>query len=183
MKSPKANLMSKPTGNDFYTGTPLGNKQGGWWSIPLEDLLQALSIDLTRGLSQAQVDGSRSSFGQNTLEELKPTRIWGLILDGVKEPMMAMLLSIAALSLFFGKPAEAAVMVFVVAAYISVEFINKYRSDRTMARLRELTQPTSKVLRDGRIQEIRTSDVVVGDVVIFFEGTRVPADVRLIESF
>ena len=160
-----------------------GDELGRWWSIPLEGLLQALTIDPTRGLSQAQIGGSRASFGSNTLQELKPTRIWELILDGVKEPMMAVLLSIAALSLFFGKPAEASVMVFVVAAYISVEFINKYRSDRTMARLRELTQPMTKVLRGGRIQEIRTSDVVVGDVVILAEGVRVPADVRLVESF
>jgi Ca2+-transporting ATPase len=163
--------------------TPPGDEPGRWWGVPLKDLLQTLSVDPTRGLEPAQIDGQRCSFGSNTLEELKPTRIWELILDGVKEPMMAVLLSIAALSLFFGKPAEAAVMVFVVAAYISVEFINKYRSDRTMARLRELTQPTSRVLRDGQLQEIRTSDVVVGDVVIFFEGTRVPADVRLVESF
>ena len=130
--------------NGFSAITPAKNKIDRWWSIPLGNLLQSLSIDLSRGLSQAQVDRSRSSFGQNTLEELKPTKIWGLILDGVKEPMMVVLLSIVGLSLFFGKPAEAAVMVFVVAAYISVEFINKYRSDRTMARLRELTQRKSK---------------------------------------
>jgi len=168
--------------NDIPAKFPPGDKLGRRWSIPLEDLLPSLSIDVAQGLSQAQVDSSRASFGANTLEELKPTRIWDLILDGVKEPMMAVLLSIAALSLLFGKPAEAAVMVFVVAAYISVEFINKFRSDRTMARLRELTQPMTKVLRDDRLQEIRTSDVVVGDVVILSEGVRVPADVRLVES-
>jgi Ca2+-transporting ATPase len=58
---------------------------------------------------------------------------------------MIVLLSIAALSLAFGKPVEAVVMMFVVAAYIAVEFVNKFRSDRIMTRLRERTrQPLSR---------------------------------------
>jgi Ca2+-transporting ATPase len=159
------------------------NKARFWWSVPYLELVASLSIDASRGLSKVQVNSHRRSFGSNALEEIKPTSVWELILDGVKEPMMVLLLSIAAHSLLFGKPAEAVVMIFVVAAYITVEFINKFRTDRTMASLRELTQPMTKVVRDGRIHEIRTSDVVVGDVVILSEGVRVPADIRLIESF
>lgn len=101
-----------------------------------------------------------------------------LIFESVKEPMMLLLLAIALLSLLFGKSIEAMVMVFVVAAYISVEFINKYRSDRTMARLRALTQPVTKVLRAGKFIEVPTEDVVV-----LSKGVRVPADLRLLESF
>jgi len=154
-----------------------------WWSTPREDVIHSLGGDVTQGLSQEQIDAHRRAFGSNALEEIKPTGVWELILDGVKEPMMVLLLSIAALSLLFGKAAEAGVMVFVVAAYIGVEFINKFRTDRTMARLRELTQPVTKVLRGRRIQEIGTAEVVVGDVVILSEGVRVPADIRLIESY
>ncbi len=156
---------------------------GNWWSTPLEDLIPSLGVDVARGLSPEGVAAQRRTFGSNALEEIKPTGVWELILDGAKEPMMVLLLSIAVLSLLFGKPAEAAVMVFVVAAYIGVEFVNKFRTDRTMARLRELTQPVTRVLRDGRIQEVNTADVVVGDVVILSEGVRVPADIRLIESY
>ena len=63
-----------------------------------------------------------------------------------------------------------------------MEFINKYRSDRIMTRLRELTQPATSVLRNGKPQEIPTADVVRGDVVLLSEGMRIPADVRLLES-
>ncbi len=68
-----------------------------------------------------------------------PTSPWTLLIEGIKQPMMVLLLSIAAISLAFGKLVEAIMMMFVVAAYISVEFINNRRSDRTMTRLRELT--------------------------------------------
>ena len=96
---------------------------------------------------------------------------------------MVLLLAIAVLSLFFGKPLEALVMVFVVFAYILVEFFNKWRTDRTMARLRRFTQPTTKILRGGKLVEIPSGEVVVGDIAILTEGMRVSADMLLIESF
>ncbi|OGH41314.1 MAG: hypothetical protein A2965_01675 [Candidatus Levybacteria bacterium RIFCSPLOWO2_01_FULL_40_96] len=154
-----------------------------WWSQPINQLIKTFNLDVAKGLSQKQEKENRVSYGTNTLTEIKPTSVGELILEGIKEPMMIVLLSIGGISLLFGKPVEAIVMVFVVAAYIGVEFINKFRTDRTMARLRELTEPTTKVLRDGKQQEIQTSEVVVGDVIILSEGVRVPADMRLVESY
>jgi P-type Ca2+ transporter type 2C len=153
-----------------------------WWSESQDAILQALQVDPARGLSNDQVARQRASFGANILEDIKRAGIGALILDGVKEPMMIVLLSIAVLSLAFGKPVEAAVMVFVVAAYIAVEFVNKFRSDRIMTRLRELTQPATTVVRDGVSKEVVTADVVTGDIVLLSEGMRVPADLRLLES-
>lgn len=153
-----------------------------WWSDSQDSLFEALQVDPSRGLSDDQVQGRRESFGANILEEIRPAGVWTLILDGVKEPMMIVLLSIAGLSLAFGKPVEAFVMIFVVAAYIAVEFLNKFRTDRIMTRLRELTQPATSVLRNGTTQEVPTPDVVTGDIVLLSEGMRVPADIRLIES-
>ena len=53
---------------------------------------------------------------------------------------------------------------------------------RGMTRLRELTQPSTTVIRNGRAQDVPTDDVVVGDIVVLSEGSRVPADLRLLES-
>jgi len=96
--------------------------------------------------------------------------------------MMVLLLSIATISFVFRELVEGVVMVFVVAAYISVEFLNKFRADRTMAKLRELTQPTTRVIREGKEQMIPTVDVVVCDLIVLSAGVRIAADARLIES-
>jgi len=155
---------------------------GYWWALPKEKILDALKVDPENGLVTERVQEYRAAFGANTMEELKPTSAWTLLLESVKQPMMVLLLSIAAISFAFGELIEAVVMLFVVSAYVSVEFINKHRSDRIMARLRELTQPTAKVVREGKEQEIPTSDVVVGDLIILSSGVRVAADARLMES-
>lgn len=66
------------------------------------------------------------------------------------------------------------VMVFVVTAYIGIEFINKYRTDRTMTQLRRLTSPTAQVIRNGERQVVATGDIVCGDVLVLAEGSRIP---------
>src|SRR3990167_3505131 len=154
-----------------------------WWTIPQSSILTMFSSDATNGLSSETVEKSRDTFGANTIDEVKPTGALELILDGVREPMMIVLLSIGALSFVFGKAGEAIVMIFVVAAYIAVEFVNKYRTDRTMTKLRQLTSPTTKVIREGEAQEVPTTDIVAGDVLVLTEGVRIPADGRLLESY
>ncbi len=153
-----------------------------WWTLTQQQIQKIFAVDYESGLSAEQVGRHLVSFGTNAITELKPTSVIALLLEGIKEPMMVLLLSVAALSLVFGENVEAAVMIFVVIAYVSVEFVNKLRTDRTMARLRELTQPTTKVIREGRVEEIPTTDVVVGDLIIISAGVRIPADARLIES-
>jgi len=158
-------------------------KKVAWWSVPPASLLSEFGSNARDGLSADRVSKLRDRFGANTIDEVKPTSALKLILEGVREPMMLVLLAIAALSFAFGKVDEAIVMVFVVAAYIAVEFINKYRTDRTMTALRRLTSPTTKAIRDGEEREIQTTDVVDGDILVLTEGVRIPADGRLLESY
>lgn len=153
-----------------------------WWAMSGENVLEALKSDGDRGLSQQQVAENRARYGANVIEAIKPASAWSLLFDSVRQPMMLLLLAIAALSLVFGKLAEAVVMVFVVLAYAAVELINKYRSDRVLARLKKLALPATRVIRDGRVQDIPTTDLVVGDIMVLTPGYLVQADARLIGS-
>lgn len=155
---------------------------GHWWTLSQQQIQKSLAVDYESGLSAEQVRRHQASYGRNVIIELKPTSVIALLLEGIEEPMMVLLLSVAGLSVIFGEIVEAAVMIFVVIAYVSVEFANKLRTDRTMARLRELTQPTTRVIREGRAEEIPTADVAVGDLIIVSAGVRIPADARLVDS-
>lgn len=153
-----------------------------WWSIPQDKILSLLHVVPQQGLSDSQIIEYRKKFGTNTFMESKQKNIFSLIVEGIKEPMMLLLLSIALLSLIFGKIVEAIAMIFVVAAYVSVEFINKYRTDAIMTRLKNLSKPTTKVIRNGVVTEIKTSEIVIGDILILSEGVLVPADARLLSA-
>ncbi len=153
------------------------------WSVPIEQIITTFNVNTQNGLTVKQVQEYRTQFGMNALEKNKATSIGTLLLEGLKEPMIILLLGIASLSLLFGKLTEAFAMIFVVIAYILVEFINKYRSDRVMAKLKSLVSPTARVLRDGNEYQIPTEDIVVGDILILSEGALIPADGRLLTSF
>jgi len=153
-----------------------------WWSHPAEESLDALGVNPDRGLSQRQVEKNRQKYGKNRLEDAGPASLWTLLWESVKSPMMVLLLSIAGISLALGQIREALVMVFVVAMYVGVHLLNKARSDRTMARLREVQAPKTSVLRDGKLQEIDFEQIVVGDMLPLNSGSRIPADARLVSA-
>lgn len=153
-----------------------------WLHMSKQQLLTALQVNPAIGLTNEQVATSRRQYGSNIVTPVQPMSTGALLLEGIKEPMMVLLLSIAAISLLFKKYTEAIAMLFVVAAYITVEFINKHRTDQIMTKLRTITAPTTRVLRAGAITNIPSNDIVIGDMLIITEGTIVPADARLITA-
>lgn len=153
-----------------------------WWAGPISNLADFYDTDIKAGLSETQVLKNAERFGKNTFAELKPASTFSLLIEGIKSPMMLLLLSIAVLSLIFSRFLEAAVMVFVVLAYVFIELINKARTDRTLKQLKALAQPTITVIRAGKKSEIVSSELVVGDLIVLSSGVRVSADGRIIES-
>jgi P-type Mg2+ transporter len=65
---------------------------------------------------------------------------------------------------------------------VSINFVQTYRSQRAIDKLRENVTPTATVLRDRRWQEINRHEVVPGDIVRMSAGDLVPADGQLLES-
>jgi len=153
-----------------------------WWTCSISNLANFYNTDIKTGLSEIQVQKNAEKFGINTFTELKTASTFSLLIEGIKSPMMLLLLSIAVLSLIFSEYLEAAVMIFVVLAYVFIELINKARTDRTLKQLKALAQPTLTVIRAGNKSEIASSELVVGDLIVLSSGVRVPADGRIIES-
>lgn len=147
-----------------------------------EQLIKELQINVTTGLTEQQVIDHRARFGSNTILTLQPRSIASIMFTSLKEPMMLLLLSIAILSLLLKKYSSAIFMVFEVIAYVCLELFNTFRADRTMLHLKKLSQPTSKVLRNGSIVEIAIHEIVIGDIIILCEGVIIPADAQLFES-
>lgn len=161
------------------------NRQGNealWWSLSPENIIARVHSNADNGLSLSQVVSNRAAFGVNTIAETIPKSLITLIIEGIKEPMMLLLSVVAVLSLIFGKLGEALAMMFVITAYISVELLNKYRTDRIMIRLKKLASPMTRVVRDGVFMQVPTQDVVAGDVLILSEGVLISADARLISA-
>ena len=150
---------------------------------PIEKWLDTLHVKPNTGLTSIHVEEHRRLYGENRPEEESPPSFLSLLQENLHEPMILLLLSIALLSLLFGKEIESVVMCGVVVAYVTIHGLNRYRSQTVLARLKGMTQPRYTLLRDGRRVDIAQEEIVVGDILLFSEGTKVPVDMKLIESF
>ncbi|HIA92129.1 TPA: cation-translocating P-type ATPase [Candidatus Saccharibacteria bacterium] len=76
-----------------------------------------------------------------------------------------------------------ALLIFAIVIAIAITgFLNEYRAEKTVEALRKLVSQNTKVLREGKVIEIPSSQLVPGDIVLLEEGQKIPADVRLIEA-
>ncbi len=134
------------------------------------------------GLTSDQVNLSREKFGQNTLKYKQESTILDAIKKLAKEPMIILLLLASLIYFVSGKPGDG---IFLVSAIIIVSVISLFQDSRSrnaLQKLKSLTQPTCKVIRNGKVEEINSEDLVVGDSLMVEEGTSITADGIIVHS-
>ena len=140
------------------------------------------------GLTDKQVEESRSKFGSNEIPDSEPTTFWEEFKETFSDPMIKILLAIAALMIvmfFFGyaeiyEPLGTIVAVLIVATVSAKTGVASDTKDRE---LKDNTEKDKcKVHRNGVITVIDVDDVVVGDKVLLQSGDKIPADGVLIDG-
>jgi Ca2+-transporting ATPase len=143
------------------------------------DLSSPASI---RGLREADAQARLKSEGYNELprpDRRTPLRI---ILEVMREPMLALLLGGGAIYLVLGDSKEALVLLGFATLSIVITVVQETRTERVLEALRDLTSPRALVIRDGERKRIAGREVVRGDFIVLEEGDRVPADAVIVQS-
>lgn len=135
------------------------------------------------GLTTKLVEESRNKHGSNTLTQIPPDPLWKKILEGFKDPMIMILLValVVQVVLFFLGQAEWFEPVGILIAILianGVASVSESRQEGKASALKaeEEAKETAKVIRDGKLEEIHVSEVVVGDIVYLQAGDKIPAD-------
>lgn len=133
------------------------------------------------GLSASQVIQSRLDNGRNEIIDNK-NHLASLIKDLLKEPMLILLVVASIIYFVSGNYRDGFFMVSALIIVTGISLYQESRSKKALEKLRSLTQPLCRVIRDRRISTIPREEVVVGDYIIIEEGTSVPADGIIIQS-
>jgi len=134
------------------------------------------------GLSQQEVLAAKEKFGSNSLDYKKENGFLEAAKSLVKEPMVILLLVASIIYFISGDIGDG---IFLVSAIVLVATISLYqysRSRNALEKLKNFTQPTCKVIRDGEIVEISSEELVLGDSLMVEEGTSISADGIIIRS-
>lgn len=140
------------------------------------------------GLTDKQVEESRSKFGSNEIPDSEPTTFWDEFKETFSDPMIRILLAIAALMIvmFFFGYAEIYEPLGTIVAVLIVAIVSAKTGVASDTKYRELKDNTEKdkckVHRNGMITVIDVDDVVVGDKVLLQSGDKIPADGVLIDG-
>ncbi len=133
------------------------------------------------GLSGQEAQKRLSDQGPNALVGLKVDPLWKKYLRQYKDWMILLLVASVGISLFLDDVHAAVVLAALILFNTVIGFVQEYRAEKTMQALERLVKPAAEVLRDGKLVQIDSRELVCGDVVRLTEGQTIPADVRIIE--
>ncbi len=134
------------------------------------------------GLTDEQVLQSRASHGQNKLVFEKENRFLDALRGLAKEPMVILLLVASVIYFASGDYGDGIFLAIAIVMVASISLYQDSRSRHALQKLKDFTQPHSKVYRNGEVIEIKSEELVVGDSLIVDEGSTIPADGTIIHS-
>ncbi|MDD5593227.1 MAG: cation-transporting P-type ATPase [Candidatus Margulisbacteria bacterium] len=135
------------------------------------------------GLTTEEAGARLKKYGPNQITAEKKITFIDIFWEEVREPMILLLLFTGFLYSLWGKLDDALTIIVVILILVGVEVYNEFRAKKTIAALRQLSEPTTAVWRDGKLLEVPAETVVPGDVLALQSGRRISADARLIEAF
>ena len=135
-----------------------------------------------QGLSQAQVISSREKYGKNSVIYQHENAVWEALKGFLKDPMVILLLVASVIYFVSGQTGDGVFMVLAIVLVSGISMYQDSRSKNALEKLQDLSQPKSKVIRDGSVEEIKSEDLVVGDSLLVEEGTAISADGIIVHS-
>ena len=134
------------------------------------------------GLSPEEVLDSRKKNGSNTLEYKKENAFLDALKSLAKEPMVILLLIASAIYFIRGNTGDGIFLASAVVLVAGISLFQDSRSRNALEKLKDFTKPTCTVIRNGKEEQIKSEDLVVGDCLMVEEGTSIAADGIIIHS-
>ncbi len=163
----------------------------------IEKVVNAMNTSIEKGLSESEAAARLEKYGKNELIKEKGKTALQIFIGQFKSFLVYLLLFAIAISVVIGlwesgRPGaedwsseytDAIVIAAILIANAALGFYQEYQAEKSMESLKKLAPHFAKVRRDGKVSEIAVEDVALGDIILFEDGDKFPADLRLIKEF
>lgn len=146
-----------------------------------EQVLNELKTNAENGLTEREVKQRLLEYGSNELPA-QESSWWRILLTQFASPFIYLLLAIVAVTVVLGDANSAIVISACILLNTFVGFYQEYKAERSLYLLKQYLAAKVTVLRDGREQEVVSSTLVPGDILLLYPGDIIPADVRFIKA-
>ncbi|OGX52365.1 MAG: hypothetical protein A2321_00455, partial [Omnitrophica WOR_2 bacterium RIFOXYB2_FULL_45_11] len=151
-----------------------------WWHLTIEEAARALGANSSLGLASDEAQARLQKYGPNQLKEKKPISPLSIFLSQFQDFIVWILIAAALVSGFLKEWIDACAIIAIVILNAILGFVQEYRAEKSLAALKKLSSPASKVIRDGQHNVISSHELVPGDLITLEAGDNVPADSRMV---
>jgi calcium-translocating P-type ATPase len=152
-----------------------------WHAMDLTAVEAALDTS-EQGLSSAAALERLQRYGPNQIAEARPFSNLAILLHQFQSPLIYILVLATIVTVLVGEPVDAGVIAAVLVLNAVIGFVQERGAAVSMRALSRLAAPRARVVRGGRALEVRSRELVPGDLVLLESGDRVPADLRLVAA-
>jgi Ca2+-transporting ATPase len=153
-----------------------------WHSRTAADVAAALEVDPDRGLDNDAVQQRLRKYGPNELPKEPPPSVWVVARAQLSNPMNIMLIIVAVASFAIGQIPTGLVVTALVTFNVVMGSNQELKARASVEALAQLQVPRARVRRGGRVDDVESTGLVPGDVVLLEAGDVVPADGRILSS-
>src|SRR5215470_15389013 len=164
------------------TTTKPAPAQVAWYTLSAQDAAAALGVHPEQGLGADQAARLLGEYGPNELPTEPPPSVWVVARGQLSNPMNIMLLIVCGASFAIAQWATAMVVLGLVLFNVVMGTNQELKARASVEALAQLQVPRARVRRAGQVEELESTNLVPGDVVLLEAGDVVPADGRILTS-
>ncbi len=153
-----------------------------WHNISWKKATELLNSNYEKGLIEEEIKFRHEDFGKNILPKEKPIPRFNIFLEQFKSPLIYILIGAGIITIILGEYTDAFVIFAAVILNSLLGFFQEDKASRALRGLKNVLAPKAIVLRNGKKEEIFSSEIVPGDIIFLKSGDKVPVDARLIDS-
>ena len=151
-----------------------------WHSTSIESTFEQLKSN-RNGLSGADAKKRLGIFGLNELPLYEGEPAWKLFLNQFRSPLMYIMFAAIVVAYFIEDRASLIFVSIVTLSNALVGFYQEYKANNTIRALKRLVKSKARVIRGGHEQQMLTSEIVPGDIIVLRPGDKVSSDARVFE--
>ncbi|TFF89895.1 MAG: cation-translocating P-type ATPase [Promethearchaeota archaeon] len=152
-----------------------------YYAKSIENIIKELDTDKRIGLNENQIKQKIEKFGYNELPEVK-RNLWRIYLAPIFNFLILILIIAGIAIVILGSPSETIITFTVVFINSATAIIQQYRAQKALDSLQRISALRSTVIRNGEQTEIPSREIVPGDLVLLDQGSKIPADGRILDS-
>ncbi len=153
-----------------------------WYNKSANSVASEIGVDVSRGLSNEEVQEKIKIHGYNELKEKEKESLFSKIIRQLKDFLVIILIVASIVSVLVGEVTDSIVIIAIVIINAVLGVLQEGKAEKALEALRKMSSPNAKVFRNGHMEIIPAKMLVPGDIILLEAGDIIPADIRLIES-